>query len=83
MEVLNGGYVKYVDPDSGCPYFFCDASGESTYDRPAGFQTVADPFASASSNTVVATPATPAGVLSVRRDEDQKPVEVLNGGWAK
>jgi hypothetical protein len=62
-----------VDPESGHPYYYHEENDESTYDRPASFQaTVADPFASARSG-----PKVPAGVLSVRRDEAQKPVSAL------
>jgi hypothetical protein len=68
---------RYIDPDSSHPYYFCEATQESTYERPEGFATVADPFASA--RKVME----PAKVLTARRDEGQKPVENLNNGWVK
>ena len=79
VEKLNGGWVKYVDPESGHPYYYHEESDESTYDRPKGFETVANPFASVRSSTDVGT----AAKMSARRDDEQLPVEKLNGGWEK
>ena len=28
MEKLNGGWVKYIDPESGHPYFYHEESDE-------------------------------------------------------
>ena len=85
VEKLNGGWEKFVDPDSGHPYYFNEETGESMFDRPSGFATLANPFASTRSTKSSASAAPPvaAGVLSVRREEDQRPVEKLNGGWQK
>ncbi len=87
VEKLNGGWVKYVDYESGHPYYYHEESDESQYERPEGFATVADPFASArssasavsSSNPIPAPPE----VLTARRDPNQLPVEKLNSGWQK
>ena len=72
---------------------FARHSDESTYDRPSEFATVADPFGSSRGGvvrgivspqqTTATTPSVPAGVLSVRREEEQLPVENLNGEWMK
>ena len=85
VEKLNGGWEKFVDPDSGHPYYFNEDTGESTFDKPSGFVTAKNPFTStrSSKSAVSAAPSVPAGVLSVRRDEEQRPVEKLNGGWQK
>ena len=80
-ERLNGGWVKYEDPESGHPYYYNETSQESTYDRPENFETSANPFGTPSSSSTSKLP--PPGVLSVRRDEDQLPVEKLNNGYVK
>ncbi|GMH80022.1 hypothetical protein TL16_g08367 [Triparma laevis f. inornata] len=92
IEQLEGGeWEKHVDQETGSTYYWHNVSGESTYDRPRGYATTANPFASIRSNVsavssmwneaVEVKPA--AGVLSVRRDEETKPTEKLNGGWVK
>ncbi|GMI36069.1 hypothetical protein TrCOL_g3750 [Triparma columacea] len=39
-EVLNGGWEKYQDPETGYDYWWNADTDESTYDRPVGFETV-------------------------------------------
>ncbi|GMH81538.1 hypothetical protein TL16_g08962 [Triparma laevis f. inornata] len=43
-EFLNGGWCKYVDDATGYEYYYNEAEGTSTYDRPDGFQTHQNPF---------------------------------------
>jgi len=95
-ERVNGGWCKYEDPSSGHPYWYNEFTEESTYERPADFSTNAKPFGTARSggkgtarlamgtaSSAAEMGLPPAGVLSVRRDEEQLPVEKLNGGWQK
>ena len=68
---------KWVDEESGYPYYYNAETEESTYDRPAGFATVADPFASVRGG--VEGP----DKMSARRADSQLPVEAMTGGWVK
>ena len=79
-EILNDGWVRYFDEESQYHYYWNEGTQESTYDRPSGFQTVANPFA-----TINGTKKTlvPPQLLTARRKESQKPTEKLNGGWVK
>ena len=43
-EELWEGWGKYWDDESSCFYYFNVDTGESTYDRPGGFETRNDPF---------------------------------------
>ncbi|GMH88698.1 hypothetical protein TrVE_jg986 [Triparma verrucosa] len=43
-EELWEGWGKYWDDESSCYYYFNVDTGESTYDRPGGFETRNDPF---------------------------------------
>ena len=79
-EKLNGGWEKYKDPDSGFDYYYNPATDESTYERPLGFSTSANPFASVRGG---GNPNMSAAMMSSKRSKNQKPVEVLNGGWEK
>ena len=86
VEKLNGGWMKYVDPESGHPYYYHEESDESTYERPSGFSTVADPFGRGVREVAEINEASlmpPASTLSTARSESQMPVEKLNGGWVK
>ena len=76
-EVLNGGWVRYRDEESGHDYYFHEESETSQYERPDGFSTTQDAFAS------VRKKAPDVDILSSKRDVDAVPVEVLNGGWQK
>ena len=74
--MLAVGWVKYVDPESGHPYFYNESTEESTYERPSGFSTAPNPFSSARSVLP------PASTLTARRDASSVGVQ-LNGGWVK
>ena len=47
VEILNFGFVKYVDPPTGAEYYYNEKEDYSTYDRPEGFKTQLDPFSTA------------------------------------
>jgi len=68
-EWMGGGWKKYFDPGEQYDYYYHGESGESTWERPPGFETEADPFAS------VRSPAN----VSVH----DKPKEKIKGGWSK
>jgi hypothetical protein len=80
-EYLNNGWVKYTDPESGWPYYYNEQTEESSYDRPEGFATSANPFGSMNADS--ARPSVPASSLSARRDRTQTAVERMNNGWVK
>ena len=40
---LNGGWVKYIDPETNYPYYY-EAGDVSQYERPSGFVTSMNPF---------------------------------------
>ncbi|GMH53640.1 hypothetical protein TrRE_jg8793 [Triparma retinervis] len=88
IRKVSGKWRKYVDPASGHPYWYNVTTEESTYERPENFKTDNDPFGTArsamgTSRSAAAMNLPPAGVLSVRRDDDQLPVEKVQGGWQK
>ena len=79
VEILNGGFGKYIDEDSGYDYYYNSATDESTYDRPAGFATEkGDIFASVRTKGDQS-----AAMLSAKRGKKEKPAEELNGNWAR
>ena len=78
VSVLNNGFVKYYDEETGYHYYYNETIDESTYDRPENFSTNANPFGKKQN-----TPAVPASVLTARRDAGEKPTEVLNNGFVK
>ena len=80
-ERIEGGWVKYIDPESGFPYYFHELSSKSTYDRPEGLETSNNPFATVRQDGGVKM--VPANVLSDKRDKSQLPVEKIQGGWEK
>ena len=79
-EILNEGWQKFKDPESGYFYYWHEETQESSYDRPANFDTNANPFVSIMGTNKSMVPAQ---LLTARRKETQQPVERLNGGWCK
>jgi hypothetical protein len=80
VEKLPQKWFKYIDNSSEFPYYYNSETEESTYERPDGFSTTADPFASARDQGVMP----PAEVLASARSSLQKPDEKVNGGpWYK
>jgi hypothetical protein len=79
-EILDSGWQKFVDPESGHPYYWNSNTDESTYDRPEGFQTNNNPFQSARGSARQTLP--PASLVSSRRSSNEVG-EKLNGGWVK
>jgi len=79
-ETFNGGWQKFTDLESGHPYYWNETTDESTYERPEGFQTNANPFASARGS--IRQTLLPASVLTSRRSSTEVG-ERLNGGWVK
>ncbi|GMH48842.1 hypothetical protein TrRE_jg4174 [Triparma retinervis] len=87
-EVLNGGWEKYQDSESGYDYWWNADTDESTYDRPVGFETVrGNPFSSVKGNLfgggTGGEERESADILSSRREADAVVEEFLNGGWVK
>jgi len=88
VEVITATIIKYVDPSTGWPYFYDTVTGESSYDRPTGFQTAASPFQSGQDQST--GPSTgedyqvmePAAMLSTRRKGNERGVE-QGGDWVK
>ena len=78
VEKLSSGWVKYIDPESGHPYYYNEENDESTYDRPDNFKTSADAFAEARREGVMP----PAEVLNSVRGEKDK-IRKVSGKWRK
>ena len=78
IEHLPNKWQKFIDYDSGYAYYWNSETQESTYDRPASFETNPNPFnhPALSSNSLTSE------LLAARRKASDKPLEV-NGGWEK
>ena len=70
-EWLSGGWKKYFCQNNQFDYYYHEDSGESSWNRPPGFETENDPFAS------FRAPA--AGSVS----KHDKPKEKMENGWCK
>ncbi|GMH94269.1 hypothetical protein TrST_g13692 [Triparma strigata] len=88
IEVINGGWNKFMDDESGWEYWHNEKTGESTYDRPEVYETSNDPFAGAKKDAVGGGEGEHAhkpdvDILSSRRSEAEQPKEVLYDGWVR